>query len=159
MNSCYCICLPLHCWVCCQCKSVEDVRHARFHVMSLSRFAFAFAPEPKNCPLAVFLYVSGVHILDGTSLHLHVCRLAAGICCEGQSLCLWRELIRCADVCSIFFLAYSVNTIRAFYFSRLLFHYTPCASPAHPPSTPARLSLCLPLPSRSLSPRLGPVQI
>lgn len=58
-----------------------------------------------------------------------------------------RELIRCADVFLILFGAYSVNTICAFHFSRLLFCSTPSASPLpSPPSTLARLLLFPPPP-------------
>lgn len=71
------------------------------------------------------LHVKCLH----NALHLLVSELAAGISCEGRSLCLWKELIRCADVCPILFSAYSVNTVCAFHFSRLLFHSTRSALP------------------------------
>lgn len=103
--------------------------------------------SPKNC---FSLYLNCLCTLIVTYLHLHAWQLAAGVCCERQSLCLWRELIRCADVCPILFSAYSVNTICAFHFSRLLFDSTPSASPP-PMSTPARLSLFPPLPPSLLA--------
>ena len=107
-----------------------------------------FVPEPIKTVLGVFFFMSRVFAYCyGTSQHLHVWQLAAGICCEGQSLCLWRELIRCADVCPILFSAYSVNTICAFHFSRLLFRSTPSASiPPVNPSPPLAVSTLCPRP-------------
>lgn len=66
------------------------------------------------------------------SPHLHFSELAAGIY-YGLSLCLWRELIRCADVCPILSGASSVNTICAFHFSRQL--SPPSVTPTNPLST------------------------
>lgn len=89
----------------------------------------------------VFLYCEVFAYSRRASLHLHFPGLAAGICCEGQCLCLWRELIRCAGVCPVLFGAYSVNTICAFHFSRLCFHSSASALPPTPIN-----SYCLPLP-------------
>lgn len=107
----------------------------RLHCVALTRIFFVSQ---------VFQY------LNGTSLHLHIWQLAAGICFEGQSLCLWSELIRCADVCPILFSAFSVNTICAFHFSRLVFHSAP--SVWHPPpSNPVCLLLFPPVPPLPVS--------
>lgn len=88
-----------------------------------------------HLPLLLSFMSQVLVYLDGTSLH--VWQLAARIGYEGQSLCLWRELIRCADVFPILFSTYSVNIICVFNFSRLLFHSTPFASPAINPSLPS----------------------
>lgn len=79
-----------------------------------------FMHKPNNCPkTAVFvclkclytlMYISSFESVAGNPLYY-----------EGQALCLWRELIRCADVSPILFSASSVNTICAFHFSRLFF--------------------------------------
>lgn len=152
--------LSLCLWMACKCKSKSvmsgmrvfmwylclQLRLHRLHCVALTRIFFLSQ---------VFQY------LNGTSLHLHIWQLAAGICFEGQSLCLWSELIRCADVCPILFGAFSVNTICAFHFSRLLFH-SPSSVWHPPPSTPVCLLLFPPVPPflfHSLSSCLGPVQI
>lgn len=77
--------------------------------------------------------------LHSASSHLHIWQLAAGIRFEGRSLCLWSDLIRCADVCPILFSADSVNTICTFHFSRLLFHPSPPSASKPCSSTPACL--------------------
>lgn len=91
---------------------------------------FAFVKELTNCLTGDF----SLYLYD-TPLHLHVWQLAPGICCEGPSLCLWRELIRCGCVCPI--LGWSLlrqHHLCISFFTPALSLHSLCITPC-PPST------------------------
>lgn len=89
-----------------------------------------------------------------SALHC-ICQLAAEISCEGRPfLSFGGNSLGVQTFAPSALVLYSVNTICAFHFSRLLFHY----APSHPAETPLAVSSLPPITSCSVPSCLGPLQ-